>query len=169
MGRPFIAKVTRTKNLLTAPVLAWAQAQADAAYARTRMGEDGLETDAVEICAANGAVAPHVDAEGKAGLDMTGMRIYGLVIRSDGHRLHTDTLHAAGVTEGLPLSPGDVYEIDVFDRHWTTVPEGAVEPQIIFTVSIMRPDGRSHAKLGHDFMWTVLAASIDAMKRDRAA
>jgi hypothetical protein len=169
MAKPFTPRVTRTKNLLSAPVLAWAQAQADAAYGEVRLGEDGMETAAVEICAANDAVAPHVDAEGKEGMDLTGMRIFGLVIRSDGHRLHTDALHAAGVTEGLPLAPGDVYEIDVFDRHWTSVPDGAVKPQIIFTVSIMRPDGRSHAKLGHDFMWTVLAASIESMRRDRAA
>lgn len=169
MIKPFVPKVTHTKNLLSAPVLAWAQAQADAAYARTRFGEDGLETEAVEICASDRPVAPHADAEGKED-QVRGMRIYGLVIRSDGHRLHSDNLHAAGVIEGLPLAPGDVYEIDVFDRHWTTVPDDAgAKPQVIFTVSIMHPDGRNHAKLGHDFMWTVLAASIDAMKRERAA
>lgn len=165
----FIPKVTRTKHRVSAPVLAWAQRQADAAYAQTRFGEEGLETGAVEICASNRAVAPHVDADGKQDMNVEGMHIIGMVLRSDGHVLHTDALHAAGVTEGIPLAPGDVYEIDVFDRHWTTVPDGAVEPQIIFTVNIMRPDGRSHDKLGHDFKWTVLAASIEAMKRERAA
>lgn len=164
MTKPFLTKVTRTRNVLSAPVLAWAQAKADDAYGRTRLGDDGLETDAVEICAANRAVAPHVDADGKPDMDLTGMRIMGMVIRSDGHRLHSDTLDAAGVPEGILLSPGDVYEIDVFDRHWTTVPDDAVDPQIIFTVNIMRPDGRSHAKLGHDLMWTVLAASIDELR-----
>lgn len=169
MTNPFIPKVTHTRVKLSAPVLAWAQKQADAAYSRTRLGEDGLETDAVEICASNRAVAPHVDADGKHDLDIEGMHIIGMVIRSDGHRLHSDNMHASGNTEGILLSPGDVYEIDVFDRHWTTVPDDAVNPEIIFTVNIMRPDGRNHAKLGHDFMWTVLAASIEAMKRERAA
>lgn len=168
MARPFLTKVTRTRSAPSAPVLAWAQSKADEAYGRVRLGDDGLETAAIEICAANRAVAPHVDADGKPGMDLTGMRIFGMVLRSDGHRLHSDSLDAAGVTEGLALSPGDVYEIDVFDRHWTSVPPGAVDPQIIFTVNIMRPDGRTHAKLGHDLMWTVLAASIDEMRGRRA-
>lgn len=169
MTKPFVPKVTRTKQKLSAPVLAWAQAQADAAYARTRFGEDGLETDAVEVCAARGPVAPHVDADGKEGIDLTGMHIIGMVLRSDGHRLHSDNLHAAGVTEGLPLSRGDIYEIDVNDRHWTTVENGSRDAEIIFTVNIMRPDGRTPAKMAHDLTWTVVVASIEDMKRGRAA
>lgn len=169
MPKPFIPKVTRTKHAPSSAMLAWAQDKADAAYLRLRMGEEGLETEAVEICAANQAVGRHTDAEGKDPAMLAGMRIYGLVLRSDGHRLHSDALHAAGVTEGLPLSTGDLYEIDVFDAHWTTVPAMSENPQIVFTVNIMRPDKRSHLQLAHDMWWTVLAASIEGIRQSRAA
>lgn len=161
----FVPRVTRTKHRPSAGILQWAQEQADAAYARIRLGSEGMETQAMEICASNVPVAPHRDTEGT----LPGMRIYGLVLRSDGHRLHSDALHAAGVAQGLPLSPGDLYEIDPFDRHWTTVPEGSRQCELIFSVHIMHPDGRSHQKLAHDMWWTVLKASIDAMREAKAA
>lgn len=141
----------------------WVQAKADAAYERLRIGNEGLETDAVEVCASRGAVAPHRDDDGTD----KGMRIFGLVLRSDGHRLHSDGLCETGNDEGLLLSPGDLYEIDPFDRHWTTVPASETQAQLIFTVAIMNPDGRSAKKLAHDFLWNLIAASINEMRAKR--
>lgn len=165
MTRYFIPKVTSTKQRPTAAMLAWAQGKADEAYKRLRLGSDGLETDAVEVCASEGPVPPHRDEDGSK----PGMRVVGLVIRSDGQRLHSDALHASGNTSGLPLKPGDLYEIDPFDRHWTTVPDGCVRSELIFTVNIMTPDGRDAQKLAHDMWWSLLKASIEDKFMDRAA
>ena len=161
--KQFIPRVTRAGKTPSAPMLAWAQGRADEAYGRLRVGADGLETEAIEICASDRAVIPHRDTEGTA----PGMRIYGLVLRSDGHRLHSDLLHEAGTTDGLELVPGDLYEINPFDRHWTTVPDDAVKPQIIFHVVVMHHDGRTPKKMAHDLWWNVLAASIDALRAQR--
>lgn len=159
----FVPKVTPTKHLPSAPMLAWAQSQADAAYLRLRLGDEGLETASDEICASRGPVAPHRDTEGVS----EGMRVIGLVLRSDGHRLNSDALHDSGCTEGLPLLPGTLYEIDPLDRHWTTVPDGSVDPELIFTVCVMFPDRRSAKTLAKDMWWTVLAASIDALRAEQ--
>jgi len=158
--KTFIPKVTPTRHAPSAAMMDWAQRQADVAYARLRLGDEGLETDSNAICASRGPVAPHRDTEGVS----EGMRVIGLVLRSDGHRLNSDALHDSGCLEGLPLLPGTLYEIDPLDRHWTTVPNGSVAPELIFTVCVMFPDRRSAKTLAKDMWWTVLAASIDAMR-----
>lgn len=162
----FKPKVTRTKHFLSPPLKAWAQEKANQAYESLRYGDSGLSTEVEQICAIDRAVPPHIDAEEKGDMDLTGMRIYGLVIRSDGHVLHSDALDAAGKTEGILLQEGDVYEIDVFDRHWTSVPSDLEKHELIFTVCIMKPDGRTHKKLGHDFKWTVLAGMVEERRRN---
>lgn len=171
MAKPFMPKTITTKHLPTAGMAAWAQAQADAAYAAyagPRLGEAALETASDRICAIRGPVPPHRDTEQVE----PGMLVHGLVLRSDGHRLHSDRLHEAGVTEGLPLPAGTFYLIDPLDRHWTTVEDGddgAKAPQLIFTVNVMHPDGRRPAVLARDMWWSVLAASIEAPLAMRAA
>ena len=164
----FVPRVTSTKRRLPAAVKAWAQEQATRSYQSPRFGEQGLETEAIEVCASRGPVLPHVDAWGKENL-VRGMRIIGLVIRSDGHRLHSDNLEAAGVKEGLALREGDIYEIDVFDRHWTTAPGQPIDAEVIFSVHIMHPDGRKPDKLAHDYGWSLIAASIETLKARRTA
>lgn len=152
--------LTRVHHLgksVPAPVLAWVQKQADLAYTGHRDG-GAMETMVSEICAKRGAVKRHTDDHpGTAG-----MKVKGLVLRSDGHRLHSDTLDAAGITEGLLLQAGDVYEIDITDPHWTTCP--SPESELIFSPYIMRDDGRSPKKLAHDMSWTLIAASLDATR-----
>jgi hypothetical protein len=160
-----IPRVHTTKHVPTPGLMAWAQAIADAAFGTGLLSQHGFETDAFEICAAKGPVKPHTDDH--PGTD--GMRIHGLVLRSDGHRLHTDALHAAGVVEGIELKAGDLYVMDVTDRHWTTVPEGAYDAQLIFSVYIMAEDGRKPKALAHDIFWSALAASIQANTRTRTA
>lgn len=153
-----VPRVHSTKHLPTPGLMAWAQRIADDAYGTARLVHHGFETDAFEICAARGPVRPHTDDH--PGTD--GMRIHGLVLRSDGHRLHTDALHAAGRKEGLELKAGDLYVMDVADRHWTTVPDGSDGAQLIFSVYIMAEDGRKPKDLAHDIFWSALAASIQA-------
>ncbi len=156
-------RVVKTRHVPTDGMNGWIQAQADAAYRRLRLGSDGLGTEADCICASDRPVAPHRDTEGVE----PGMLVHGLVLRSDGHRLHSDRLHETGRPEGILLSPGDFYVIEPDDRHWTTVPDGSISPELIFTVCVMHPDGRSAKTLAKDMWWTVLAASIDALRAAR--
>jgi hypothetical protein len=152
-----ITKVTRLKPTISAPVRAWAQDKANAAYAGEREG-GVMETMVTEVCAKRGAVGRHTDDHpGTAGF-----KVKGLVIRSDGHRLHSDSLDAAGITEGIELQAGDLYEIDVTDAHWTTCP--SPESELIFSPYIMADDGRSPKKLAHDISWSLIAASINALR-----
>lgn len=143
-------QVLRLKQKVPQPALDWAQSKADEAYATPRPKDGQLETASVRVCASKGAVPPHTDDH--PGTE--GRMIVGLVLRSDGHVLHTD--HAP---EGRPLEAGDLYIIDPRDRHWTTCPTD--DSQLIFTVYIMELD-RSPKKLAHDFMWELIAASIEA-------
>jgi len=115
-----------------------------------RLGDEGLErhTDQDDetadtylpgLYACRRAVERHQDLEGAK----PGMHVYGLVIRSDGHRLHSDRLDAAGCPEGLPLKAGDFYDLDPYDPHWTTIPAGVAAADLIFYVEGEMPDDRS--------------------------
>lgn len=106
------------------------------AIRRSPMSADVVPCDIHGLYVTNHAVDPHED---KAEDDMLAR---GMVILSDGHRLHSRRLDAAGVTQGLPLAVGDVYELDPFDEHWTTVPAGAREPILAFHVTGDAPDDR---------------------------
>jgi len=84
-------------------------------------------------------VRRHQDLEGAE----RGMLVRGLVLRSDGHRLHSQRLNAAGIGEGILLKAGDFYELDPYDFHWTSVPEGPEHPQLLFHVEGDLPDRRT--------------------------
>jgi len=112
-----------------------------------RLGEEGLarhtkpevdtaKTDLHGLYVCQRAVERHQDLEGAE----HGMHVYGLVIRSDGHRLHSQRLDDAGVPEGLPLRAGDFYDIDPYDPHWTTIPDGVAEAMLLFYVEGEMPD-----------------------------
>lgn len=107
-------------------MLAWAQARADAHYPNAH-GQLALEVGS--LCASLGPVERHIDdLDGEA----AGKLIYGWVLRSDGHRLHTrDT------ADGWSLSVGDVYCIHPLVEHWTTCPDE--DSELIFDVSIKLP------------------------------
>ncbi len=150
---PYLPNVTPTRHTPSQCMMQWVQAVADRAYAQERGGNTGLESEAVEVCCARGPVPPHVDNDGP----VAGRRVVGLVLRSDGHVLHSDRLRAAGVVAGLPLRAGSLYQLDPSDRHWTECPGPASE--LIFSVHIMVPDRRKPVKLAHDMWWSLLAAS----------
>lgn len=76
------------------------------------------------------AVEPHQDLNGAK----PGMLVRGLVLRNDGHRLHSQRLNQSGMREGLPLKAGDVYEIDPYDEHWTTTPDDVEYPILVILV-----------------------------------
>jgi hypothetical protein len=84
-------------------------------------------------------VARHQDLDGA----LPDMLVRGLVLRSDGHRLHSERLDAAGVTEGIALVAGSFYELDPYDFHWTTVPKGPEDPLLVFYVEGDLPDERT--------------------------
>lgn len=145
-------QVLRLKQKVPQPVLEWAQQLAEQAYTAPRAKDGQLETANVRVCAAKGPVPPHTDDH--PGTE--GRMVVGLVLRSDGHILHTDQCPA-----GLPLQAGDLYIIDPRDRHSTTCPSD--DAQLIFTVYIMELD-RSPKKLAHDFMWELIVASVEAAR-----
>lgn len=157
--RPLVPAVTRTRSIPSATVLDFVQATADAAYSsRTANDPQQLATAVDPICAIRGPVPRHTDdMQGVA----AGMRIYGLVLRSDGHVLHSERLPPAGIE----LRAGDLYCIDPFDPHWTTAPSEAAE--LIFAVAICPPERRTPHKLAHDFLWTVIVASINAQRAEQ--
>lgn len=84
-------------------------------------------------------VSRHQDLSGAE----PGMLVRGLVLRSDGHRLHSDRLTAAGRPEGIPLEKGSFYELDPYDFHWTTVPDGPKNPMLLFYIEGDLPDRRT--------------------------
>lgn len=84
-------------------------------------------------------VSRHQDLDGAK----PGMLVRGLVLRSDGHRLHSERLSAAGRPEGIPLVKGSFYELDPYDFHWTTVPDGPEDPMLLFYVEGDLPDHRT--------------------------
>ena len=128
-------------------------------------GEDGeLSSECFPICASPGAVMAHVDTFGG---EENGKLIYGLVLKSEGHVLHTDAMKAAGITLGFPLHPGTIYELHPYDRHWTetTTPGG----ELIFAASfIPAHDVRfgDLPKMAHDLRWEVMARTVEWKSRE---
>lgn len=86
-----------------------------------------LITGVGSLCATIGPVSRHTDDDVPAG-----KWIFGLVIRSDGHRLHSDALPV-----GLPLNQGDLYVLDPAVPHWTTCPDA--DDVLVFTVTMREP------------------------------
>jgi hypothetical protein len=143
--------------LPTAPVLSWVQGMADAHFAgegEVYDQDSELALPVYPFCASLGAVRPHTDElDGEA----VGKLVYGWVLRSDGHRVHT-----LDCPDGLPLAAGDLYCIDPLVRHWTTCP--TPNAQLIFMVSITPPDARTPKKLTSDFRMDAIVACIEAQR-----
>lgn len=90
--------------------------------------EAELTSEYAPICASDGSVSKHTDDMGGVAAEHY---VYGLVVRSDGHALYSDSLGSIG----LPLQEGDVYCIDTRDPHWTV---GSGE--LIFLAMFLRFD-----------------------------
>lgn len=148
--------------LPSAPVLAWVQGLADAHYAGDTEAYDDESTLSLAVnplCASLGPVRKHIDfLDG----DAAGKLVYGWVIRSDGHKVHTEDC-----PEGLLLQSGDLYCIDPLVPHWTTCP--SPDSELIFAVAVTPPDSRTPKKLAQDFRMTIIVASIDQVRADRQA
>lgn len=124
-----------------------AQRLADEALARHDDPCDGTATTNLHgLYACERAVERHQDLQGAE----PGMRVHGLVVRSDGHRLHSQRLTASGHSEGLLLEAGDFYEIDPYDPHWTTLERPGGPDQLIFFVEGDMPDDRSRQEVAQD-------------------
>lgn len=93
-------------------------------------------------------VMRHQDLDGA----LPDMLVRGLVLRSDGHRLHSERLDAAGVTEGIALVAGSFYELDPYDFHWTTVPDGPEDPVLLFYVEGDLPDERTPRDIADEML-----------------
>jgi hypothetical protein len=92
------------------------------------------------------------------------MLVRGLVLRSDGHRLHSERLSAAGKPEGIQLVKGSFYELDPYDFHWTTVPDGPEDPMLLFYVEGDLPDHRTSQDIV-DEMLSYLDEEVPSMTR----
>lgn len=103
-------------------------------------------------CGINGLYIVKGSAEPHQDHAPAGCLASGIVIRSEGHRLHSRRLDAAGVREGLPLNVGDVYQHDPHDEHWTSVPDNAKDAVLAFYVEGDPPDSRSIAEIAHDLI-----------------
>lgn len=155
--------VWRGVQTLPPMVKEFVQSAADYHYANGS-DEAELSTDHYPICASRGAVRPHTD---DLEMEAIGKRIFGLVVRSDGHHLHSLSLG----DNSIALHEGDVYSLDPFDRHWTTCPSG--DSELTFVCTFLAPaDPRYNdiPKIAHDLMWETIKASVDAKreKRDEA-
>lgn len=123
------------------------QRLADEALAKHNDPEDATAITGLHgLYACQRPVERHLDIKGAE----PGMRVHGLVIRSDGHRLHSQRLSVYGCPEGLPLDTGDFYELDPLDPHWTTTPKADTPAQLIFFVEGDMPDGRSRQETARD-------------------
>lgn len=139
----------------------WVQRVATLHHEEGGGSEDGeLSTAWFPICASLGPVAGHIDTfDGEE----IGKLIYGLVLKSDGHVLHTRS-HP----EGMPLSVGDLYSLDPHDWHWTTCPNA--DSELIFAATFLHhtdPRYGKPNKIAHDLRWEVLAQSIECARQVR--
>lgn len=144
---------------LSPDLMAWVQRVAGWHYDSGGCEESELSTEYYPICATNDAVRPHIDEFGGEEL---GKAIFGLVLRSDGHVLHTRS-HPGPI----PLAKGDLYMLDPHDQHWTLCPKGG---QLIFAAAFIHETDPRYSrpeKLAHDLKWEVLAAHVDYLKEVR--
>lgn len=148
-------RIIPKQELPTPEIMALVQRVADRHYEEGPGEDSELSTERYPICASLGPVTAHTDEfEGQS----IGKLIYGLVLRSDGHLLHTDSMGG----HGFPISTGDVYELHPFDRHWTTTPDP--EGQLIFAAAFIGPDDsrfRRLERIAHDLRWETLKAMIE--------
>lgn len=154
-------RIWRDQGIFPVALKQFAQSTADRHY--EFMSDEELSTEHYPVCASRGAVRPHIDEFGGEEL---GKRIFGYVVRSDGHRLHTVSL--AG--ESIELHEGDLYSLDPHDRHWTSCP--SPDSQLIFVCTFLPLDDPrfdNAFKLVHDLQWETIKASVDAMRMGRKA
>jgi hypothetical protein len=128
---------------------------------------DELSTAHYPICASQGEVRKHTDEfDGEE----EGKRIFGYVVRSDGHMLHSHSLcgdnadcrHGACLS-GIELITGDIYGLDPMDPHWTTCRRD--DDQLIFLATFLEyGDDRFDLpkKIAHDLKWETIKASVEA-------
>jgi hypothetical protein len=140
----------------------WAQGLADRHFSGEGEGYDDEATLTLEVeplCASEGAVRRHIDElEGEA----AGKLVYGWVVRSDGHRLHTQDR-----PEGLPLMEGDLYCIDPLVPHWTSCPTPRSE--LIFAVAITPPASHPPRKIAKGLRLNVIAAQVEHQRSAQRA
>lgn len=155
-----------TKMVLLPDAVTMASAQllsdrAHALYQRTNeyveSATTGTSVQGLYVC--HRAVERHQDLDGAR----PGMVVQGLVLRSDGHRLHTARLEESGVPEGILLEAGDFYEIDPYDEHWTTVPKDGGKHQLIFYIDGCEPNGDPVETSASEMMCALTEDLVDAM------
>lgn len=147
-----LPQVFKTRVLPPPQPLAWLQSIVDRHIAV--YGEQLPIEGCDPFCATAGGVRPHIDElEGEA----EGKLVYGWIVRSDGHMLHTEDR-----PEGILLEAGDLYCIHPLVRHWTTAP--LLSSQLIFGVQVTPPEARTPRKLAEDYRMTLIVASVEAMR-----
>lgn len=156
-------RVWKDVRLLPPELAKWCQDAADWHYEHGGAADEAeLSTDHYPICASPDDVNPHTDEFGGAEI---GKMVFGLVVRSDNHVLHSDLLEAQG--RSIPLNAGDVYTLHPHDRHWT---KG--EGQIIFLATFLLasdPRFNKPSKIAHDLQWECLKGKIDAERAIQTA
>ena len=146
-GDGFLPSVTKNAWLPGVRTLRIAQHLADEGLARHRRPDEATAiTDLHGLYACRTPVERHQDLDGAR----PGMHVHGLVIRSDGHRLHSQKLVDAGCAEGLLLEAGNFYDLDPYDPHWTTIDGPSENGQLVFYVEGEMPDERTRAEIVGD-------------------